>query len=576
MWSLVAAGVVLTAVGVTLAVLARHLEPFLRAQIVAELEARFHTRVELDQFHVSVHEGREAMWGIWAEGRGLRIWPAQRRGGDQAAETAANSVPLIQLNEFSFHVPIRYRQTQALRIPEVRLTGLKIVVPPKPERDQKTGIEAAMRRQPANPSGFLKNVVVERVVCQGAELVLETANPAKLPLTFEIQVITLTHLAAGQPMNFQAVLTNARPKGLIRTQGAFGPWVVDDPGASAVNGKYQFENANLADFKGIAGTLSSIGAYDGTLRNMAVTGSADVPNFSLTKYGTPMELDTDFKARVDGTDGDTYLDEVDAKLGQSKFRLAGKVVRERMDANGKEIPAGTPAGEPEPTRIGHLIEMKIDVASARIEDFLKLTSKSGTPPMTGGVTARALLEIPPGKQPVPSRMKLDGRFTLDNTRFTSENVQKRIEDLSLRGQGKPRAVKNAAPQVITSTMQGSFQMANGVIALPDLKYTVPGAQISLSGTYSLDGALHFDGTARMDATVSQMVGGWKGFLLKPADRFFRKNGAGTQVPIKCEGRATIRSLAWSWEEAAPTPRRREASSRIAARGPWFLAQAAGM
>ncbi len=534
MWSLAAAGVVLTAVGVTLAVLARHLEPFLRAQIVAELEARFHTRVELDQFHVSVHEGREAMWGIWAEGRGLRIWPAQRTGGDQAVEAGANPVPLIQLNEFSFHVPIRYRQTQALRIPEVRLTGLKIVVPPKPERDQKTGIGGAMRRPQANSSGFLKNVVVDRVVCQGAELVLETANPAKLPLTFAIQVITLTHLTAGQPMNFQAVLTNPRPEGLIRTQGAFGPWVVDDPGASAVNGKYQFENANLADFKGIAGTLSSNGTYDGTLRNIAVKGSADVPNFSLTKYGTPMELDTDFKARVDGTDGDTYLDEVDAQLGQSKFRLAGKVVRERMDANGKQIPANTPAG-PEPTRIGHLIEMKIDVASARIEDFLKLASKSGMPPMTGGVTARAMLEIPPGKQPVPNRMKLDGRFTLDNTQFTSETVQKRIEDLSLRGQGKPGAVKDTSPQVIVSTMQGSFQMANGVIALPDLKYTVPGAQISLNGTYSLDGALHFDGTARMDATVSQMVGGWKGFLLKPADRFFRKNGAGTQVPIRVRG-----------------------------------------
>ena len=117
-------------------------------------------------------------------------------------------------------------------------------------------------------------------------------------------------------------------------------------------------------------------------------------------------------------------------------------------------------------------------------------------------------------------------------------------------------------------------MANGVIALPDLKYTVPGAQISLSGTYSLDGALHFDGTARMHATVSQMVGGWKGFLLKPADRFFKKNGAGTLVPIRCEGRATIRNLAWRWEEAAPILRSREASRRIAARGPWFLAQAA--
>ena len=39
----------------------------------------------------------------------------------------------------------------------------------------------------------------------------------------------------------------------------------------------------------------------------------------------------------------------------------------------------------------------------------------------------------------------------------------------------------------------------------------------------------------MQATVSQMVGGWKGLLLKPADRFFKKDGAGTEVPIHIEG-----------------------------------------
>jgi hypothetical protein len=39
----------------------------------------------------------------------------------------------------------------------------------------------------------------------------------------------------------------------------------------------------------------------------------------------------------------------------------------------------------------------------------------------------------------------------------------------------------------------------------------------------------------MQATVSQMVGGWKGILLKPADRFFKKNGAGAEVPIHING-----------------------------------------
>jgi hypothetical protein len=57
----------------------------------------------------------------------------------------------------------------------------------------------------------------------------------------------------------------------------------------------------------------------------------------------------------------------------------------------------------------------------------------------------------------------------------------------------------------------------------------------LQGTYSLDGEVKMDGTARMQATVSEMVGGWKGLLLKPADRFFKKDGAGTLVPIRVRG-----------------------------------------
>ena len=39
----------------------------------------------------------------------------------------------------------------------------------------------------------------------------------------------------------------------------------------------------------------------------------------------------------------------------------------------------------------------------------------------------------------------------------------------------------------------------------------------------------------MQATISKMVGGWKGFLLKPADRFFKKNGAGAEIPIYIAG-----------------------------------------
>ena len=75
-----------------------------------------------------------------------------------------------------------------------------------------------------------------------------------------------------------------------------------------------------------------------------------------------------------------------------------------------------------------------------------------------------------------------------------------------------------------------------MLTLPGLDYTVPGAKIDLKGTYGLDGGtLNFAGTAKMDATVSAMVGGWKGMLLKPADRLLKKDGAGTRVPIHIEG-----------------------------------------
>ena len=58
----------------------------------------------------------------------------------------------------------------------------------------------------------------------------------------------------------------------------------------------------------------------------------------------------------------------------------------------------------------------------------------------------------------------------------------------------------------------------------------------VTAIYTVDGgALSFRGTANMQATVSEMVGGWKGALLSPADRFFKKDGAGTKVKIYLRG-----------------------------------------
>ena len=111
-----------------------------------------------------------------------------------------------------------------------------------------------------------------------------------------------------------------------------------------------------------------------------------------------------------------------------------------------------------------------------------------------------------------------------------------MSELSLRGQGHARDAHDNDSSTVRSTMKGDFRMENGVITLPTLDYTVPGAVVNLKGTYGVDsGAIAFEGVARMEATVSQIVGGWKGILLKPVDPFFKKGGAGTQVPIHIRG-----------------------------------------
>jgi hypothetical protein len=513
-WLAWTAGAVLAALAVTAAVVLAVLhraEPILRARIVEELEEHFHARVELDSFHVSLASG------LWAEGKGLRIWPAdQTEGAAEPGSAGRNPVapgaPLIRLDEFRFHAPLRYAPGKPIRISVVDLKGLTVDVPPKSHWMHAAADSGSGK---AKTGVGLLDFSVDSIECTGAHLIIETAKPGKLPLEFDLLRLKLTHVSMGGAMQFQAELTNPRPVGTIVTAGSFGPWVVDDPGQSAVEGTYTFSHADLSGFKGIAGILSSTGRYQGTLRNLTVDGETDTPDFRLTHFGNALPLHTQFHAKVDGTNGDTWLEPVEATLAHSHFTAQGKIV-------------GVPGK-------GHDIALTVSVDRGRMEDFLRLASHSQTPLLTGALTLKTALEIPPGPAPVHERLKLNGSFALDDARFTSAKIQGKIDDLSLRGQGRPRDVKNGGASV-RSTMRGDFTMAGGVITLPRLIYTVPGAEIDLKGTYGIEnGSLNFAGTAKMQATVSQMVGGLMGVLLKPADRFFKKDGAGTEVPIHIGG-----------------------------------------
>ena len=510
----------LAALAIVASILLRRAEPFVRARIVKALQDRFHARVELDSFHMSLTHG------LRAEGHGLRIWPPATVEGVNVPPPQGPGDPLISLDEFRFHAPLHYNPGKPIHISVVELNGLNIHLPPKTRFHHES--EAAVPT-PSAPS--LISFSVDKIECAAAHFVLETSKPGKQPLDFAIANFKLTDNAggsirSGSVMRFDAELTNPRPVGTVHTSGTIGPWEVSDPGESPIQGDYTFDLADLSTFKGIAGILASTGNYQGTLRDLVVDGDTDTPDFRLTHFGNSLPLKAHFHAKVDATNGDTWLDPVDATLGHSHFTAQGQVVRVfTPDPNG-----GKPVSK------GHDIALNINVNSARIEDFLHLASNKQTTLLTGAMTMKAALHIPPGPAPVHERLTLNGTFNLDQARFTSTRIQDGITQLSLRGQGRPKDVKSADPDATRSNMQGNFKLAAGVVTLPSLTYTVPGATIQLKGTYGVEGgALAFDGAAKLDATVSQMVGGVVGVLLKPADHYFKKDGAGTEVPIHISG-----------------------------------------
>lgn len=514
----------LAVLAIVIDIVAHRAEPFMRQQLVEALSARFHARVELDSFHLSLGNTLRGEWGVWGEGKGLRIWPPAEVEGVRVPEPSPSAQPLIRLAEFHFHGPLHYESGKPIHIAQVRLKGLEIRFPPRSRmlhlpQSQSASIEAQ------ESGSKTPSMIIDAVDCISTRFTLETDKPNKLPLQFEINHFHVNGVRSGSPMNFEAEVENPKPPGLIHTTGAFGPWIVADPGSSPVRGDYTFKHADLSVFKGIAGTLDSTGHYMGTLRDLAVDGETNTPDFQLPRFGHTMVLHTNFDARVDGTNGDTWLNAVNATLNSSHFTCKGQIVRVLKTGSGGQLHS-----------VGHDISLTTDVGRARIEDFLRLSTDSLVPVMDGDIAVKAQVHIPPGTAPVNERIAINGHFVLDQAEFTSTAVDKKVRELSLRGQGKTSELKSAEDEKIKSHAEGDFVLDGGVLTLPSATYTVPGADIQLHGTYrTKEETLDFTGVAKMQATVSKIVGGWKGILLKPADRFFKKDGAGTEVPIYIAG-----------------------------------------
>jgi hypothetical protein len=472
---------------------ARHMEDILRAKVEQELSERFESKVELKALHVNIFPR------IGVVGEELTLHHHNRM----------DIPPLIQIKQFSFETGLIGLLRPIKHISLVRIEKLEITLPPKGAKDN----EREHAENEEKPKSRIPQTVVDKIVCTDADIFTTPTKPGKDPLDWDIHNLVLDKVEADRPFGFHGTLTNGKPIGEIATQGQFGPWDADEPGNSPVAGEYTFKDANLGPFPGIAGILSSTGKFTGPLNELGVKGVTDTPDFSLDKVGKPVPLHTEFDATVDGTNGDTLLHPVRATLVKSLIIAEGKVVN---------VP-----------QQGHLIMLDVTTPQGRIEDMLSLAINSEKPLMTGPVKIKAKLTIPPGKVKTLEKMILDGSFGVEDAKWSSPEVRDKLESLSRHAQGKPED-EDVGSSV--SDLKGSFHLEKGVIDFRSLTFGVQGAMVDLTGTYNIRGGdLDFHGHLRFEAKLSQTMTGAKSFFLKAFDPFFKKNGAGTELPISITG-----------------------------------------
>lgn len=482
----------------------------LRQLVIDTLSDRLDSEVELDAFSVDTFPT------VHVTGTNLIIRHRGRR----------DVPPLVSVRAFALDGGLFGFFSRPRRFRTVSLTGLQINIPPGFKKDMsgtradgakgddKGASNPAEQPRPAGDDGPAA-IVVDTLTADDAALTLIPKRAGKEPKVFAIHRLTMKPLGRAQTMTFHATVTNPIPKGLVKLTGTFGPWHREDPGGSPLGGRYTFDHADLGTVRGIGGELTSTGTFDGQLDRIGVKGETRTPNFSVNVSGKSVSLQTRFEAVVDGTDGDTYLNAVSASFLNTSLTARGAIV----GAEGVK---------------GRTVKVHVKIDDGRVEDVLRLGVKGDAPVMTGRLALHADLNLPAGPQDVMDRLQLAGEFDVSGASFTSATIQAKLSDLSERARGLDPAARS---QKVASNLRGQFRLDHAVLTLRNATFGVPGAAVRMAGSYGLaNEALEFDGTVRMQATVSQAAGGGlKSILLKVVDPLFRRDGAGAVIPIRIRG-----------------------------------------
>ena len=395
------------------------------------------------------------------------------------------------------------------RLSLVRIMDMHVTVPPGTPGQPNPVM-------PLTYSHSAASIKIDRVIADGS--ILEFLSKAgKQRYRLVIDKLRLDGIGNNLPIPYRALISNQMPPGKIHSTGVFGTWNPKNPGGTPLHGSYTFENANLAAFGGISGTLYSEGSFKGTLGEIIVRGNATVPNFKVYDTSHDRQLAVAYRANVNGTDGDTKLEEVTAQFDHTTAEFTGLV-------------AGSSVAD------GKVAAIDMWTKSGRVEDILRLFISAKTAPMSGAFKFAGHVDIPPGPQPFLRRLKLSGDFGVARGKFANTQTESDLTRLSNSSQKHFKHTPEPPSPNVLSDLKGHGSAVNGVATLSNVSFTIPGAGAWARGTYGLiDYKIDLHGTLLTTGKPSDATTGFKSLVVKVITPFFKKKRSEKLVPFKITG-----------------------------------------
>ncbi len=395
-------------------------------------------------------------------------------------------------------------------VDELRVSGMRLVFPPKGPDGRRAGI-------PFMHSRSKGSLAIGTVVVTDAVLEFASNQAGQKPFQISIESLALGQFGSGRSLPYNAKLTISKPAGAIESRGRFGPWNSGEPGRTPLSGSFTYTHADLGFSKLVSGILDAKGTFNGSLGEIHVTGSTDIPDFHVDNGAHKVPLTTEFQAVVNGANGDTTLQTVHAHMLRTAGLFEGEVA-------GRQ-------GQP-----GKTLSVDMRVNDGRVEDILLLFTHKPRPGMDGDITLHGKAIVPTGPVRFTEKLELTGDFSIHAAHFTNPSTQQPLNKLSKSAEGEKKDQIEEDPRIMLSDVKAHVTTHNGVATLTNITFSEPGAVARLQGTFNLQTTMvDLHGVLSTTGKLSDSAAGFKAFLLKAITPFYKKKQKLTVIPFHITG-----------------------------------------